>query len=43
MASASAERRMFSAGAAGDIVPLPLGRRGFADPSTALVVWRPRR
>jgi len=35
-------RRMFSAGAAGDIVSVPL-RRGFADPSTALVVWRPRQ
>ena len=34
-------RRVFSAGAAGDIVPVSL-RRGFADPSTALVVWRPR-
>jgi MerR family transcriptional regulator/heat shock protein HspR len=32
-------RRIFSAGTGGDIVPL---RRGFADPSTALVVWRPR-
>jgi MerR family transcriptional regulator/heat shock protein HspR len=35
-------RRMFAAGPAGDIVSRPLGRRGFADPSTALVVWRPR-
>jgi len=35
-------RRVFAAGAGGDIVPVPL-RRGFADPSTALVVWRPRR
>jgi MerR family transcriptional regulator/heat shock protein HspR len=35
-------RRLFSAGAAGDIVSVPLGRRTFADPSTALVVWRPR-
>jgi MerR family transcriptional regulator/heat shock protein HspR len=34
-------RRVFSAGAQGDIVSVPL-RRGFADPSTALVVWRPR-
>jgi len=34
-------RRVFAAGAAGDIVPVSL-RRGFADPSTALVVWRPR-
>ncbi|MEO6703178.1 MAG: helix-turn-helix transcriptional regulator [Jatrophihabitantaceae bacterium] len=34
-------RRMFSAGAGGDIVSVPL-RRPFADPSTALVVWRPR-
>lgn len=35
----SPARRVFSAGAQGDIVPL---RRGFTDPSTALVVWRPR-
>jgi len=35
-------RRVFAAGAAGDIVPVSL-RRGFADPSTALVVWRPRQ
>jgi hypothetical protein len=35
-------RRLFAAGAAGDIVSVPLGRRGFADPSGALVVWRPR-
>jgi MerR family transcriptional regulator/heat shock protein HspR len=34
-------RRMFAAGAGGDIVSVPLRRR-FADPSTALVVWRPR-
>jgi MerR family transcriptional regulator/heat shock protein HspR len=34
-------RRLFFAGAAGDIVPMPLDRRRFADPSTALVVWRP--
>jgi len=34
-------RRVFSAGAGGDIVSVPL-RRPFADPSTALVVWRPR-
>ncbi len=34
-------RRVFAAGTGGDIVPVPL-RRGFADPSTALVVWRPR-
>ncbi|MDQ2839098.1 MAG: helix-turn-helix transcriptional regulator [Actinomycetota bacterium] len=33
-------RRVFSAGAGG-IVSVPL-RRPFADPSTALVVWRPR-
>ena len=37
-----AARRLFSADAEGDIVPRPLGRRGFGDPSTALVVWRPR-
>jgi len=35
-------RRLFAAGAAGDIVPMPLGRRGLGDPTTALVVWRPR-
>jgi MerR family transcriptional regulator/heat shock protein HspR len=35
-------RRLFSAGSRGDIVSVPLGRRAFADPSTALVVWRPR-
>lgn len=35
------DRRVFSAGAQGDIVPVPLRGR-FADPSTALVVWRPR-
>ncbi len=34
--------RMFSAGATGDIVSVSL-RRPFADPSTALVVWRPQR
>jgi MerR family transcriptional regulator/heat shock protein HspR len=34
-------RRVFSAGAGGDIVSVPL-RRPFADPSNALVVWRPR-
>lgn len=39
--SAVPARRMFAAGTAGDIVPLPFGRRGFADPSSALVVWRP--
>ncbi|HEX2903954.1 MAG TPA: helix-turn-helix transcriptional regulator [Jatrophihabitans sp.] len=32
-------RRVFSAGSQGEIVPLG---RGFADRSTALVVWRPR-
>jgi MerR family transcriptional regulator/heat shock protein HspR len=36
-------RRFFAAGAEGDIVPVPFGRRPFADPSTALVVWRPQR
>ncbi len=40
--SATPSRRMFSAGAQGEIVSVPL-RRGFADPSTALVVWRPRQ
>jgi len=35
-------RRLFSAGREGDIVPVPM-RRPFADPSTALVVWRPRK
>jgi MerR family transcriptional regulator/heat shock protein HspR len=35
-------RRLFSAGPAGEIVSVPLGRRGFADPSTAPVLWRPR-
>lgn len=34
-------RRFFAAGSAGEIVPVPL-RGPFADPSTALVVWRPR-
>jgi MerR family transcriptional regulator/heat shock protein HspR len=34
-------RRVFSAGAGGDIVSVPL-RRLFADPSSSLVVWRPR-
>ena len=33
-------RRMFAAGSQGHIVPMPFGRP-FADPSTALVVWRP--
>jgi len=37
-----AARRLFSADADGAIVPMPLGRRGLGDPSTALVVWRPR-
>jgi MerR family transcriptional regulator/heat shock protein HspR len=37
-----AARRLFSANADGAIVPVPLGRRGLGDPSTALVVWRPR-
>lgn len=41
--SATPSRRLFSAGSAGEIVPVPLGRRGFGDPSTALVVWRPQR
>jgi MerR family transcriptional regulator/heat shock protein HspR len=41
-ATATPTRRMFSAGTAGEIVPLPFGRRGFGDPSGALVVWRPR-
>jgi MerR family transcriptional regulator/heat shock protein HspR len=35
-------RRFFSADPAGDIVPMPFGRRGLGDSSTALVVWRPR-
>lgn len=35
-------RRVFAAGAHGEIVPVPL-RRGFNDPSTAIVVWRPRQ
>ena len=35
-----AGRRVFSAGSGGEIVSVPL-RRPFADPSTALVVWRP--
>ncbi|MGI8664686.1 MAG: heat shock protein transcriptional repressor HspR [Jatrophihabitans sp.] len=34
--------RMFSAGPGGDIVSVSM-RRPFADPSTALVVWRPQR
>ncbi|HEV2886120.1 MAG TPA: hypothetical protein VGX49_04355, partial [Jatrophihabitans sp.] len=34
-------RRLFAAGPAGDIVSVPMGRP-FYDPSTALVVWRPR-
>jgi MerR family transcriptional regulator/heat shock protein HspR len=38
-----ASRRLFSAGREGDIVPMALGRRGLGDPSTALVVWRPRQ
>jgi MerR family transcriptional regulator/heat shock protein HspR len=37
-----AARRLFSADAEGAIVPVPLGRRSLGDPSTALVVWRPR-
>jgi MerR family transcriptional regulator/heat shock protein HspR len=41
--AASPSRRLFSAGSAGDIVPVPLGQRGFSEPGTALVVWRPRR
>jgi len=35
------QRRLFAAGSAGDIVSVPM-RRPFADPSTALVVWRPQ-
>ncbi|MGX7681940.1 heat shock protein transcriptional repressor HspR [Jatrophihabitans sp. DSM 45814] len=35
-------RRLFAAGSAGDIVSVPLGRRGSPDPATAMVVWRPR-
>ncbi len=35
-------RRMFSAGAGGDIVSVSM-RRPFTDPSTTLVVWRPKR
>ncbi len=42
-ATATPRRRLFSAGAEGEIVSVPLGRRGFSDPSTALVVWRPRQ
>jgi len=42
-ASAFAGRRFFSAGPAGDIVPVPFGRRGFGDSANALVVWRPLR
>ena len=41
-AAPAPSRRLFAAGTAGDIVRVPLGRRGFADPSTALVVWRPQ-
>jgi MerR family transcriptional regulator/heat shock protein HspR len=41
-ATATPSRRLFSAGAEGDIVSVPLGRRGFTDPTTALVVWRPK-
>jgi MerR family transcriptional regulator/heat shock protein HspR len=33
-------RRLFAAGPAGDIVSVPMGRP-FADPGSALVVWRP--
>jgi MerR family transcriptional regulator/heat shock protein HspR len=40
--TASPSRRLFSAGSAGDIVPVSLGQRGFSEPGTALVVWRPR-
>lgn len=40
-AAGSVQRRLFAAGSAGDIVSIPL-RRPFADPSTALVVWRPQ-
>lgn len=36
------QRRLFAAGPAGDIVSVPM-RRPFADPSTSLVVWRPRQ
>ena len=39
--SAMPGRRLFAAGPAGEIVTRPLGRRGFADPSSALVIWRP--
>jgi MerR family transcriptional regulator/heat shock protein HspR len=35
-------RRLFAAGPAGEIVPIPIGR-SFADPSTALAIWRPQR
>lgn len=37
----AAGQRVFSAGTGGEIVSVPLRRR-FADPSTSLVVWRPR-
>jgi MerR family transcriptional regulator/heat shock protein HspR len=33
-------RRLFAAGPAGDIVPVPMGRQ-FTKPSGELVVWRP--
>ena len=36
------QRRFFAAGSAGDIVSVPV-RRTFSDPSTALVVWRPKQ
>jgi MerR family transcriptional regulator/heat shock protein HspR len=41
--SATAARRLFAAGAAGDIVPVALGRQSLSDRSGALVVWRPQR
>jgi len=36
-------RRLFAAGARGDIEAMPFGRRGFSSTSSALVVWRPQR
>jgi MerR family transcriptional regulator/heat shock protein HspR len=40
-AASAPARRMFAAGAAGDIVPMALGQRGFHNPGAAIVVWRP--
>jgi MerR family transcriptional regulator/heat shock protein HspR len=41
MVASRSQRRVFTAGAAGDIVTTQVGRRGSADTSGAVVLWRP--